>query len=87
MKYAVVVYYTFDSDMKVYRFDDENEACDYMEKLWRDSLNTEIAEDETNIDFEGTYHEEYYAQIKWYHDENDVQIFQVVDISDPVRIG
>ena len=87
MKYAVVAYYSFDSETVVYLFDDYKAACEYMAKMWQYCYNSELATDEKGIDTEGTYHEEDYAQIKWKDEENITRIWQVVGTSEPMQIN
>ena len=85
-KYAVVVYYTFDPETYVYLFDDYKKACDYLEVMWQHCYNEELAIDENNINEDGTYHEEDYAQIKWGDEDNCMRIWQVTSISEPMKI-
>lgn len=54
--------------------------------MWQHCYNTELAERPENIDEEGTYHEEDYAQIKWGDEENCMRIWQVVGASEPLKI-
>lgn len=85
MRYAVVVYYTFDPESNVYLFDDYKKACDYLEVMWQHCYNLAL-KDEYNIDEEGTYHEEDYAQLKWGNSDNCYRIWQVVEVSEPMKI-
>lgn len=86
-KYAVVVYYTFDEETCVYLFDTYEEACGYLLKMWEYCFNSEIANNEGEIDFEMTYHEEDYAQIKWNGNDNLMRIWQVTAVSEPMKIN
>lgn len=86
-KYAVVVYYTFDSETCVYLFDTYEEACNYLQKMWEYCFNSEIATNESEVDFEMTYHEEDYAQIKWDGNDNPMRIWQVTAVSEPMKIN
>lgn len=84
--HAVVVFYSFDPETCVYLFDDYKKACDYLEAMWQHCYNCELA-DESNIDEDGTYHEENYAQIKWGDEDNAlrIRIWQVVPTSEPLK--
>ena len=82
-----VVYYTFDPETCVYLFDTNEEACDYLQKMWQYCFNSEIATNESEIDFEMTYHEEDYAQIKWNGNDNPMRIWQVTTVSEPMKIS
>ena len=86
-KYAVVVCYSFDPETVVYLFDDYQKACEYLQKMWEYCYNTELEEDKDNIDEEGTYHEEDYAQIKWADNESPTRSWQVVGVSEPMKIN
>lgn len=85
-EYAVVVYYTFDSETCVYLFDTYEKACNYLQKMWEYCFNSEIANNESEIDFDMTYHEEDYAQIKWNGNDNPMRIWQVTGVSEPMKI-
>ena len=41
----------------------------------------------SEIDFEMTYHEEDYAQIKWNGNDNPMRIWQVTAVSEPMRLN
>lgn len=85
MKYAVIVYYTFEPESLVYLFDDYKKACDYLEAMWQYCYNDALANAD-NIDEDGTYHEDDYAQIKWGDEENIMRIWQVTNVSEPLKI-
>lgn len=84
MKYVVTVYYSFDPETVVYLFDDYKAACEYLGKMWQYCYNSELAENEENVDIEESYHEEDYARIFW--KDGGSRIWQVVGTSEPMII-
>lgn len=84
MKCAVVVYHSFDEDCPVYPFDDFEKAKEYLHDMWQYSYNQELANSITPIDEEETYHEEYFAQIKWI--DGDFMQYILTGTSEPMKI-
>lgn len=65
-KYAVLKTYNFDPSTECALFDNYEAACDYLQWLWEDDYNTELAEGLPDmIDEENTWHEEDNAIITW----------------------
>ena len=86
MKYAVVVYSSFDSDICVYLFHDYNSACEYLAKMWKYCYDLEMDDCPERVDPDGTYCNENYAQIQWDERGDYVKVWQATDISEPMAI-
>lgn len=85
MKYAVIVYYSFESDCSAYLLDDYNKAKEYLHDLWQDNYNEELAANITPIDEIETYHEDDYAQITWI--DGDFMQYVLTSVSEPIKIN
>ena len=85
MKYAVVVVTSFDLDVSVCLFDYYVKATEYLQDLWEDDYNTELAESVIGINEAHTYHEEDYAKITWR--DGDTMEYYVTDVSKPIEIN
>ena len=82
--YEVIVFYSFDPETCVYLFNSYKEACDYLEKMWKYCYNCEI-EFGNDINRNESYHEEDYAQIKWNSNDNDVRIWKILSVNEPMN--
>lgn len=69
--YIVIVKHSFDEETPAYPFNDYDKARAYLHKLWEDFYNTEIEENEENLNKKECYHEDEYAKIKWNNDNDD----------------
>lgn len=84
--YAVVVYYKFDTHTCVYLFDDYKKASEYLEAMWEFCYNAELA-DGSDVNEEETYHMESYAQIQWGYDGNMCRTWEIIPVSEPLKIN
>lgn len=64
--YAVVVYHSFEMDMPIYLFNNEEKAQKYLHKLYEEALAEEISEN-SELNMESTYYDSYsdFARIEW----------------------
>ena len=62
--YVVIMIHTFDSDTPAYYFKEYDRAVKYLQKLWEDYYNEEIANGSWLIESE-CYHEDEYALVTW----------------------
>ena len=62
--YAVVVVHSFEEDTPLYLFTDYEKAKRYLENLWEDYYNEEIANG-SDLDEALCYHEDEYAKVTW----------------------
>ena len=85
MKYGVVVYCNFDTDVTIYLLDDYAKAQQYLHDLWEECYNQELAESLIDIDEEETYHEDDYAQIQWV--DGDYMCFALKQTCEPIEIN
>ena len=84
MKYVLVITNTDTPDINVFLIDDYDKACKYLESIWEDAYNYELATGSI-INKDETYHEEAYAQIKFGEvgeDWNTVKRFQIVELDE-----
>lgn len=85
MKYAVIINYSFDADITIYVLDDHVKAQRYLHDLWEECYNQELAESLIDIDEQGTYHEDDYAQIQWI--DGDCMCFVLKQTYEPIEIN
>lgn len=62
MIWIVIMVQSFDSETPCYYFDTEKAAQDYMQTMWEDYYNTELAEG-SDLDEALCYHEDDYAKV------------------------
>lgn len=79
-KYAVITY-GFDMGSSVCLFADEQEAEEYLLKLWEDTYNTELVESYCGLCEEECFHEESFAMLSW-RDGHELR-FEVIQVSEP----
>lgn len=84
MKYAVVVYHSFDPQCPVYLFDTYDKAKEYLHDLWQYAYNEELANPFVELIEEETFHEEDFAQIKFADDS--VMQYILTATSEPMKI-
>ena len=85
MKYAVVIYNTYDLECPVYLFDTYDKAKEYLHDLWQYAYNEEISNSFVEVVEEETYHEDDFAQIKWA--DGDVMQYILTATSEPMKIN
>ena len=66
MKYLVIMVHNFENDTPAYEFQEweYEKAKEYLQKMWEDYYNTEIAEGSW-LDESRCYHEDEYAVVTW----------------------
>lgn len=80
--YVVVKTHNFDPETEAVEFTDYRKATAYLQWLWEDYYNDEIAED-TDLDEDECYHESDYAKVQW-NDGNYTE-FNLIAITEPRR--
>lgn len=83
MKYAVISYWVGETgDTNVWLYNTEKEAIDAMNKLWEQSFN--LALEDEDFDEENSYHEDCFGVVAW---KNEVyRRFEVVRQSEKEEI-
>lgn len=85
MEYIVLVYDNFNPETPVaYPFDDLLIARKYLHGLWNSCLNEEISEG-GKLDFENTFHEDEFAQIKW--QDGEYAFYILSSVTGPIKLG
>lgn len=83
MNYAVITYWVGENDIsKVWLYATKEEAIKAMNRLWEQSFNFALEDD--NFHEKKSYHEEEFAQVVW--DDGLIRYFEVVKISTEERI-
>ena len=82
--FAVIETYNFDPTASVCLFQEEEEAVAYLQWLWEDCYNEELANG-NELDESECWHEDDYAQIKWLGAAGETAFFQIVDVTPPLK--
>ncbi len=62
--YVVTKTHNFDPETEAFVFDREKEAIEYLQHIWEEYYNEEIANGSALVESE-CYHEDDYAKIEW----------------------
>ena len=85
MKFAVVIYNTYDLECPVYLFDTYDKAKEYLLDVWQWYYNEELANSFVGIDEEKTFYEEDHARITW--NDGEYMEYNLTTSSEPMKIN
>lgn len=98
-KYAVLQNDTYDCESEcIYLFEDYTEACNWIQEAWQYRYNEMLSEqlpwNNLEVDEEGCWHEDEYAQICYYDKadedcENQLykKYWKLIATSEPLKFG